>query len=354
LPPAEKEVCGILDFADSPDAYRPMEECAAEMVRVHAEAGFTTLFWKAYAVRCEYQTKIGDLRSKDLQPEKRITVGHLLEKYDTLEAAAAAAAACGIKLLGWMRINNEFAGGTSSEWTKFSKVTTFRKNHPELCEREKDGSPSHRLSFAYPEVREYLCSLGSEILDRGVQGLLIDVLRHPPMARYDKPLVDAFVEQTGENPLEMAGDGSEEWLRVKCTAFTDLLRDFRKMMESTGHKDKPIYVRAMPQPWRLLRDGCDVDAWLREGLVDTFVAGHHIIISPGHPTHYDLSPIQGLIDGRARLVAQVARNSEIHTARALTRQAYEQGADGIAIYESNAMVEFPHFRDAIREFREEE
>lgn len=31
-------------------------------------------------------------------------------------------------------------------------------------------------------------------------------------------------------------------------------------------------------------------------------------------------------------------------------QAY-QGADGTAIHESNAMAGFPHFSDAIREFR---
>jgi len=79
------------DFADAPDDYRPMEQCAAECVRVHAEAGFTTIFWKTFAVRCEYRTRIGEARTAALQPDLRVSIGKLLERYDTLDAAIAEA-----------------------------------------------------------------------------------------------------------------------------------------------------------------------------------------------------------------------------------------------------------------------
>ena len=350
LPEAEKEVCAILDFPDAPDDYRPMEVCAAECVRVHAEAGFTTLFWKSFAVRCEYHTKIGEIRPESCQPHMRVNIGTLLQTYDTLNAAVAEAKGLGLNILGWMRINNEFTAGGKG-WGQFWPTTPFHKAHPDLRKRYKNGELAPKLSFAYPEVRDYLCSLGREILDRGMDGLMIDVLRHPPMALYDKPLVDAFIEQTGQNPMAMDGHGTEEWLRFRCRAFTDLLRDFRRMMDHSEHKDKPIYVRTMPQPWRNLRDGCDIDAWLREGLVDTIVAGHHVMVSPGHVWQLDLEPMKQLIDGRARLVAQVMRNTEMPVALENARRAYAQDADGVAIYESNDVVTHPTMREAIKRLR---
>jgi len=65
-----------------------------------------------------------------------------------------------------------------------------------------------------------------------------------------------------------------------------------------------------------------------------------------------LSPIKSLLKGRARLIAQVMRYSDIHTALALARQAYDQGADGTAIYESSQVVACPPHRDAVRRLRQ--
>lgn len=353
LPPADKEVCAVLDFADAPDDYRPIENCAAECVKMHAEAGFTTLFWKAYAVRCEYHTKIAERRRAEHQPHKRVNIGHVLDVHDSLAAAVEEAHNLDLKILGWMRINNEMnkKPGTGTAWIKFSDLPAFHNAHPEMRQRKKDGELVGRLSFAFPEVRQYLCSIAREILGYGVDGLMIDVLRHPPMVQYDKPLVDAFIEQTGEDPMQMDGFGTEAWLRFRATAFTSLLADLRQMMNDNGYKDLPIYVRAMPDPWRLLRDGCDLDAWCQQGIVDTFVAGHHCIVGPGHPSYFDLSPLQNLIAGRCRLIAQVMRNSELHTALALAQQAYDQGADGSAIYETNHTVTLPGYRAALPRLR---
>lgn len=350
LPPDTKEVCGILDFADATDDYLPAEQCAAECVRVHAEAGFTTLFWKAYAVRCDYHTHVGQMRpDTDPSSHSSTTLGRMLQQYDPMAAAIEEARTCGIKLLGWMRISNEVS--TANPWGGRHPDTPFHLANPEMRQRRKDGTLTCWLSFAYAEVRQHLCAIAREMLDRGMNGLMIDVLRHPPMARYDKPLVDAYIEQTGENPLEMEGDGTEDWLRFKAGAFTNLLRDIRAMMRDSPHRDKPIYVRTMPQPWRNLRDGCDVDAWLQEGLVDTVVLGHHCITSPGHPLHLDMQPMADLIAGRARTIVQVMRGCEVPTALELARQAYIMDVDGVAVYESNDAVTYPGTRDAMRFLR---
>jgi hypothetical protein len=348
LPPAEKELCAVLDFADAPDDYRPMGRCAAECVRVHAEAGFTTIFWKTYKTVCEYHTRVGQVRWNPAG--ERISVGKLLELYDTLDAAVAEAKACGLRILAWFRLTNEVSK-KNEVGGMFEAVTPFHRAHPEMRMRYKTGELSPRLSFAFPEVRDYYAALAREVLDRGMDGLMIDVLRHPPMAQYDKPLVDAFIARTGRDPMKMDGDGDEEWLRFKATAFTHMLRDFRRMMASSGHSAKPIYVRTMPQLWFNKKAGCDIDAWLREGLVDTVVAGHHCITSPGHVWQFDLKPLVDLMTGRARLVAQVMRGCEMPTAFELARQAFRLGAAGTAIYESNVEVTLPSKRDAFRRLR---
>ena len=347
-PVADKELCGVLDFADAPDDYRPMERCAAECVRVHAEAGFTTIFWKTYKVVCEYHTRVGKVR---WNPEgQRISVGKLLESYDTLDAAVAEAHACGVRILAWLRVTNDVSGRNDPSGL-FADTTPFHRAHPEMRQRTKTGEPTAKLSFAYPEVRQYFCDMAREVLDRGMDGLMVDVLRHPPMARYDKPLVDAFIKQTGRNPLEMEGEGDEAWLRFRASAFTDLLRDYRRMMDEAGYDTRPIYVRTMPQPWRNLQAGCDLDAWAREGLVDTIVLADHCITGPGHRWQIDLRPVQRVVDGRCRLVVQVMRFSELPTAFTLARDAYDQGAEGTAIYESNLEVTYPSKRDEFRRLR---
>lgn len=344
LPAADKELCGILDFPCVVDDYRPMEECAAECVRVHAEAGFTTLFWRAFGVCCEYPSRIGQVRTAELDENARMCIGRLIEKYNILTAAADEARRCDVKLLGWMRINNEFSRTTGH----FGAVTPFHKAHPEMRKRDKKGNnlSNGRLSFAFPEVRKYLVSLGREILDFGTDGLMIDVMRHPPMVTYDKPIVDAFVAKTGRDPMTMEGDGDEEWLRFRADTFTQLLRDFRRMMDGSPHKKKPIYVRAMGPLWRQLRDGCDLDVWFREGLVDTFVCEDHY-----NSAKFNLAPVINLINGRARLIAEVACVTDFDTALALARQAFNQGADGTAVYESDVVVTWPTYRDRLRFLR---
>ena len=107
----------------------------------------------------------------------------------------------------------------------------------------------------------------------------------------------------------------------------------------------------MPQLWRNLKVGCDVEAWMNQGLVDTLAIGHHMVRSPGHTVRYELEPIAKLTRGRARLIVQVMRGCEMPVALELARQAYAHDADGTAIYESNIEVTDPSKRDAFKRLR---
>ena len=331
--PAEKEGAGIVDFADAASDYLPDEACAAECARVHGEAGFTTVYWKAYAVRCEYHTQVGEVRSAKATGK----LGTLLEQYDTLTTAVEAAHEVGLKIDGWMRISNEF-DAPSGEWSKFAPTTPFHLAHPGARMRSKDGRVQPKLSFAYPEVREHKIAIAREILEHGVDGLMIDVHRHPPMVMWDLPLVEAFIQETGEDPRQMEGDGTEAWLRFRARVFTTFLCELREMMATPGFEDKTLTVRTHPWPWKCLRDGCDVAAWVDQGVVDAIIASPHCGMPDGFPTVFDLGPMVQLTQGKVRLLANVWRMGVLHYAFALARQVYDQGADGVTLYESNFLI----------------
>ena len=314
LPVGDKELIGLCDFHDCVVkgwAMPPGFE-SGSAVRQHADAGFDTLVWKAYAVRCEYRTRIGERRGH--------AIGKLLDQYDTLAQAAETARDTGLRIFGWARISNEF--DTPPEHG-FSPYTPFHLDHPEMRQANRDGTLTHKLSFAFPEVRKHKVDILCEIAAYGLDGIFVDVLRHPPMATYDLPLVEAFKAKTGIDPRGLEGDGGEEWLRFRADAFTQFLRELREALDRQAGRRLPIYVRTVDQPWFNLVIGCDVEAWLREGLLDGIVFGVHCVVAECHPQRLDLSPYFAVDPGETRLAAQVWRYGSPAEAEALAAEAYQ-------------------------------
>ena len=361
LPAATGKLIGILDFADDADIAEPPMFEAGSAVRRHAEAGYDLILWKAYAVRCEYHTKVGEQRSytytddeigqrpadEPVDPARSLKgVGGLLQKYDTMKQAVEEARKVGLPIYGWARISNEF----SKENHQFSATTPFHRAHPEARQRYKSGPFAPRLSFAYPEVRQHKVDILREIASYGVDGICIDVLRHPNMAQYDDPLVEAYLKKTGRNPMEMENDGDEEWLRLRADAFTQFIREARAALDRQAGRRFPLMIRTVDQVWRNLVVGCDVERWVAEGLVDEIIFGPHCATADNYPDHLDLKPYVDLSGGKVKVYGQVWRyGSGIH-AEVLSRDLYDQGADGVAVYESNMSVCLPSIRDRLWKF----
>src|ERR1051325_4446698 len=84
--PATKEVTGMFD---SPPSYFPTDQEAASIVFNHVRAGFTKIYFRCFAVRCNnYWSKVEEIAripgSERLNPP-------MLERYDVLAAAVEAA-----------------------------------------------------------------------------------------------------------------------------------------------------------------------------------------------------------------------------------------------------------------------
>jgi hypothetical protein len=335
-PPKQGRSWAICDFIVTAGMNRPSGFEAGSCLRQHHDAGYDAILWKAFKVVCEYHSAIGVRRDMGLG-------------YDSLRQAADEAQKVGIDLYPWMRFNNE----DSKAGSLFNPTTPFHLANPHVRQQRKDGYVRPRSGYAHPEARQFKASLVGEVASYGVRGVCIDVLRHPPVAEYEPILVDAFIARTGQDPRQMPGDGSMEWLKFRCEAFTQFLRDCRAAIADQRSPDgRPLQliVRTLDQPWRNLQCGCDVEAWVDEGLVDGLIFAAHLAPPDFFPQRLDLTPYLALTRGRVPVYGQVWNCGSPIEADVLAGDLYRQGVQGIVFYESEESVVRPLVREHLWRF----
>lgn len=337
------KVIGILDFADDVPFAHPRDKAAACAVRRHADMGFDMVMWKAgNGTICEYHTNVGVRRADD-NP-----VAVLMGEFDPLRQAADEAHRAGIAIYGWSRLLRD-----PNTQDGVAPPTPFHAEHPHMVQRYADGRPSWRLSFAYPEARRYMIDMFCEMAGYGLDGVFLDVLRHPPVVAYDQPIVDAFIAQTGIDPRLLPGEGSEQWLRFRCEPFTQFLRELRSALNAgNGGRRYPLIVRTVDMPWKNMVIGCDVSRWLAEGILDGIIFAPHCPSGDNYPEHMDLTTYVHQSSGKTGIFGQVWRNSSAVQAEIMAADLYAQGVNGVCLYESNLAVMRTSLRQRLWRFGE--
>lgn len=141
----------------------------------------------------------------------------------------------------------------------------FYDKHPEWRGRDRAGRPTPRLSYAYPEVRRIAIGFLKEVTSKyPVDGVCIAYNRRPPLVEYEAPVVDAFRAKFGEDPRKLA-EHDPRWLAFRCSVLTEFMREVRKAVK------QEITAIVAGSEAENLYNGMDVEAWIREGLVDTLV-----------------------------------------------------------------------------------
>jgi hypothetical protein len=90
-------------------------------------------------------------------------------------------------------------------------------------------------------------------------------------------LVKAFQEKFGQDPRQVKPD-DPRWLQMRCDVMTDFVRSIRSMLDDTGkRKGKRIGLSARVD-WHEYRAwGCDIERWLKDGLLDYIVLAQHTL-----------------------------------------------------------------------------
>ena len=154
-------------------------------------------------------------------------LGQQVRRFDTLRAAVDAAHAHELRL-AYAFCPCDFVDSPFEE-------SVF---HPNLWARSRDGEPLVGVPcFAEPRVRELLIEHVRDVLERGVDDLVISPFSHAQGQGIDRPryygfntmMVEAYERRWGVDPVREVVGGSF-WDALYGDYFTDLLRGIRERM----------------------------------------------------------------------------------------------------------------------------
>jgi hypothetical protein len=282
-----------------------------------ANSDFKILIFEALrGSSCVYHTRIGSLGTKDNKWQA--------DWVDPLAELTRLAHENGMKIRASMRfIGPQFPMNRSPiAWAP------FYWKHPEWTMRTKDGTPITNLSLAYPEVRQYWLSLLRETLDYGTDGVQLHLNRSEPYVFYEEPVTKSFQAKYGEDPRTLCVE-DPRWLAHSAGYLTKFIREVRNLLDEKPGRDLGVTIsgRKNGVPVHYEENHCDVDTWIREGLVNT--------ITPTPDTHPDMLKKWRSIGGdRIHLWPDVMPRAQTAASYARTAKAYyEAGADGLAFWD---------------------
>ena len=160
----------------------------------------------------------------------------------------------------------------------FTAGSTFYQDNQELRCKNKYGDPTPRISYAYPETRNFVISLIKEIASFKIDGICILYNRRPPLVEYDNPLIESFKNEYNIDPRDL-DDLDTRWLSHKSEALTSFHRELRKALDQISEQRRPgtkleISTIVMSNHLENLQYGMDLQTWINEDLVDTIIPYH--------------------------------------------------------------------------------
>ena len=213
---------------------------------------------------------------------------------DTLALVADACHEAGMKCYASLRMNGDYPASWMGESLPRMLNSRFWWEHPEFRVRGPKGEEQTKLSYAFPEVRAFKLGILREAAERDIDGINLDFLRHPQFFGYEEPLIVAFKAKHGQDPREVAKD-DPRWLQLRADIMTGFLRDVRKVLDDAGMKKKRHLGLSARVDWKEYRMwGCDIDTWLKEGLVDSLIIAQHTL--GGY--EFDISPFVQKAQGK--------------------------------------------------------
>ena len=294
------------------------------------------------------------------------TVAHLVrDGADTLQVVASACREAGIACYASVRMNGDYPANGGASWgeslARFFN-SEFWWKHPEWRVRGPKGEDRTKLSYAFPEVREFKLAILREVAAHDVAGVNLDFERGPDFFGFEEPMVREFQERYGLAPRALSAS-DPRWFPLRAAIMTGFVRDVRALLDSAGKPQGRHLGLSARVDWKAYRMwGCDVEMWLKEGLLDYLVVGERGL--GGY--EFDLAPFVRMAKGTGcavlfgeeavvkghdrtaeedRLIAagkMIAPSSTVLTAdqyRARAARWYEAGADGVHLFnETNILV----------------
>ncbi len=145
----------------------------------------------------------------------------------------------------------------------------FFNDHPQYHCLDRDGQRVNRLSYAYPEVQQYMLRLIKEIADYEPDGVCLCFVRGVPLVLYEPIMVEGFKKEYGLDPRELK-ELDPRWMEYQSTVLTSFVKQVKKSLKPNQRLS--VIVPATELDCK--RWGLDVATWVREGIInDLFPTG---------------------------------------------------------------------------------
>ena len=261
------------------------------------------------------------------------------EGTDTLAVVAAACRDAGIACYASLRMNGDYSATWMGETLPRMFNSNFWRNHPEFRVRGKQGEDRIKLSYAFPEVRAFRLGLVREAAERDIAGVNLDFLRHPDFFGYEEPLVRAFQAKHGIDPRTVSATDAR-WLAMRAEIMTGFVREVRRALDAVGERRGRRIGLSARVDWKAHRSwGCDIEAWLREGLLDYLVLAQRSL--GGY--EFDLQPFVAMARGTG--CAILFGEEAILTGNDLTAQEDKLIAEGKMTPPQRGMLTLDRYRE---------
>lgn len=374
LPPINQRLFAMLDTTDDIYWYGTAEneEDIKAVVYRHQQAGFGRVYWRCYGTYLDNSLSVpeaaprwSDADEKAYIEKQKCNVGwmpyiELSRRFDPLKVAVAHGRAIDCDVHAMVRFTNHNRPPYSNFWHDHPE---FRAQRLKSDKKDpKTGQPipnepferisyDRVLSFAYPEVRTYYVKFFQQIASTGTKGIMIDMLRHPPIAAFEPIVTESFRKKYGKDMerLNLYKDPEvQEHLSQYFHAFLVELR------QAIGN-DIEISVRCSGPNNYALRG----KEWIDAGLINTIVDGHWYSGNGPRPT-MDATLAAVGTRGHAQAAAEISDvdpaknwqprkgNLSPETILALAKAYSGRGVSSFGLYESTFHVWYPDARRAIR------
>ena len=373
LPPKNQRLFGMLDYTDEVFWWGTVEkeDDIRAVVYRHRESGFGRIYWRAYGSCSDHTLDVPEAAPRWTEKDEerwcktqKCKVGwmpynNLPKKFDPLKVAVEYGAKNDIDVHAWVRFTNHNREPYSNFWwdnrDKCAQLVVTKKDDKtgkiEPVVPCKYTPYSRVLSLAYPEVRAYYVKFFRSMADTGTRGILIDMLRHPPIAGFEPIVSNAFKKKYGKDMQTLNLYRDPQVQEHLSQYFKLFLVDLRKAVG----KDIEISVRCSGPDQFGLRG----KEWIEEGLINTIIDGNWYsgngprgsigatVAAVGKRGHAYAIIETGDVDPKKNFAKRPGTLSPEAIA-AFTTHYNGKKLAGIGVYESTVFTYAPELRRAIR------
>jgi glycosyl hydrolase family 10 len=169
----------------------------------------------------------------------------------------------------------------------------FVMDNPQYRIINSRGKRLWKLSYAYPEVKDFMLSVLEDAVACGVDGIHLQFMRHPPFFGVDKPLIAEYKKRYGSFDIKK-DYMSKKWQKLQCEVMTSFIKRIRKMLDVQGLKNNKKLTLSVSFDFKnYYSQGLDVAAWVKSGWISVISPGYYLV---GGKT-FDLKPFVRMRQG---------------------------------------------------------